>query len=46
VPGGQVFWPVIVQQNSVYPSQQAAAQLQAEPLQLHTAAYALPGRRM
>jgi hypothetical protein len=45
VPGGHVFLPVIVQQNSVYPSQHAAPQSHDEPEQLQMAAYAEPGRR-
>ena len=45
VPGGQAFAPVIVQQNSVYPSQQVDPQTQLEPLQLQIAAYAELGFR-
>src|SRR4051812_38637461 len=45
LPGGHELWPVIVQQNSVYPSQHAVPQLQLRPRQVHTAPYALTGRR-
>ena len=44
VPVGQVFSPVMVQQNSVYPSQHVWLQLQLWLLQLQMAAYAVPGR--
>ena len=39
-----MFAPVIVQQNSVYPSQQSDPHWQDEPLQLQIAPYAVPGR--